>query len=231
MKKEVVRLRIGDKKVELHLKRGRGVRNILRQIRTGVRRPFEFFSNISSIHFCIELVYSRKEFDKVLGQKTETWVTAHSFGKKFIIFDPSAIERYTSHRRNEFTQIIAHETSHVLLKKLNTAFCIWMNEGLAQYIAGQSPKDSIHLDNRDYFISECLFKNSNYDTFISKQGYEISYRLVQYLLRKYGKKRMMRLLAVRYPFTGSAEKSVCRILHTEKEELIDQCKRVLQNSH
>lgn len=232
MKKETIKLNIEkNKTIDIFLNDGSEGQKIIEMIKKGVQGPFDYFNNVKIIKFSVELIYSRKEFNKKLGCKTERWITAHSFRDRFIIFSPSEIEKYTSHNRNEFMQIVSHETSHVLLKKLNTAFCVWMNEGIAQNIAGQERKERIDPKNINYFLNECLFKNSNYDKFISRQGYEISYKLVRFLMANYNKEKIVRLLQVRYDFIASSEKDICRILNTDKDKLIAKFKEVLKNPY
>jgi len=231
MEKEILKIKIDKgKNIDILFKSELENQKTIKMIKKGVLNSFNYFNNVKTIKFTIELIYSRKEFDKMIGSKTESWVTAHSFGNRFIIFSPSEIEKCTSHRRNEFMPIISHETSHVLLKKLNTNFCTWMNEGIAQYTADQERKEKIKLKNISCFFNDSLFKNSNYDRFISRQGYEISYKLVNYLMANYSKKIIIKLLQVKYDFVKSSEKDVCKILNTNKDKLIAQFEEVLENS-
>jgi len=229
MKKEI-KLNVDENKtIVLFVDSQSENQDIVEMIKKGARDSFVYFDNIKKIRFGVELIYSRKEFDKKIGYKTESWVTAHSFGSSFIIFSPLGMEKYTSHNRNEFIQIITHETSHIMLKKLNTDFCTWMNEGIAQNIAGQKQKARIDSKNTNYFLKESLFKNSNYEKFISRQGYEISYKLVRFLMTKYDKETIIRLLQVKYDFTDSSRGNICKILDTDSDKLIDQFKKVLEN--
>lgn len=231
MKKEI-KLNIDkNKTIDLLLDSQSENQNIMEIVREGAQISFDYFDKIKIIKFSIELIYSRKEFDEKIGYKTESWVTAHSFGSNFIIFSPLGMEKYTTHNRNEFVQIITHETSHIMLKKLNTDFCAWMNEGIAQNIANQKQKAKINSRNTNYFLKESLFKNSNYGRFISRQGYEISYRLVKFLMTKYSKEIIIRLLQVKYGSTvDSTGKNICKILNTDCDQLIAQFKKVLESA-
>jgi len=229
MKKDLTRINIDkDKIINLYIGKGTESRNIIKMIKMGIQNPFKYFNTIKKISFDIELIYSRKEIDGILGSKTPNWLIASSFKNKFIIFDPSKIEKYTCHNKNEFEQLITHETTHILLKKLNSNLCDWMNEGLALNIAKQEKRKDIKAKNINYFIKNCLFKNSKYETFISKQGYNISYRLIRFLLANYDKKTMLKLFKIEYKSNKSAEKDVCRVLSQNKNKLIDQFTKILK---
>lgn len=223
MEKETIKINIDkNKTINLCVDKKSETENIIEMIRKGTKDPFKYFDTVKKINFDIELIYSREEFNNKLGTKTPDWLVASAFTNKFIIFEPSKIEKYTCHKKEEFTQLIAHETSHILLKELNPNYCAWMNEGVALNIAKQDKIKNIKSENISHFIKNNLFKNSKYDTFIEKQGYDISYKLVRYLLKNYSKKKMLDLFKIKYSYTKSAEKDACRILNKNKSELINQ---------
>jgi len=230
MKKKLIKILINNRvRIDLLIMQNREQAKIIKMIKEGVYSPLKFFNNIKNIRFGIEVIYNRAEFNGKLGYKTEDWVTAHSFGDKFIIFSQNAIEEYTTHRKGEFIPIISHETSHIFLKKMSPQFSTWMNEGLAQNIAKQIQKQKIKQKNINHFVKNSLFKNSNYSRFIEKQGYEISYKLVNYLLNRYSKEKIFKLLAIRYGFNRSAEKKFCKILGLKKDEVIHEFITVLRS--
>ena len=227
--KRQIELKVGkDKTINVLIDKRAREQKVAEMIRKGAGVAFDYFNNVKKINFGVELIYSRAEFDEKIGFKTENWVTAHSFGNRFIIFSPAKIEKQTSHKKNEFIPIVSHETSHVLLKKLNTDFCTWLNEGIAQNIARQEQEKEIGSENIEHFLRYSLFKNSNYHKFISKQGYEISYKLTRFLMASYSKKQMMELLKIKYCSIKSPEKDFCKILKTDKEKLIEKFKEVLK---
>lgn len=184
---------------------------------------------MEKVSFEIEFIYSREEFDKCLGEKTENWVIARSFEDRFIIFAPEEIEKCTSHKKSEFSQIICHETCHILLQKLNQGFSFWMFEGIALNVASQIKKGEIKKENLEYFINECLFQNPDYGEFISHQGYLIAYLLMRYFLDNYDKKVVMDLLKINYEASDPAKEHFCKVLNTTEEEVINLAKKVLEN--
>jgi len=231
MKKQI-KLKVDkDKSIDIFVDKKSKNPKIVEMIKKGAEVAFNYFDNVKKINFSIELIYSRAEFDEKVGFKTENWFIANSFKKKFIIFSPDRIEDQTSHKKNEFVPIISHETSHILLNKINMDFCAWLSEGIAQNIAKQERKGEIKYENQKYFLKDSLFKNSDCQKFISRQGYNISYKLVRFLIENYSKKQVMDLLKIKYyDYENSLEKDFCKILKTSKKNLLGRFKKILKST-
>jgi len=229
MKKEAIKIEIREGIINVLVKDKTTTEETIEDIKKGINSTFIFFDNFKNIDFEIEFIYSRKEFDEYLKEKSENWVIARSFENKFIIFAPEKIEKCTSHKRSEFSQIICHETCHILLQRMNQKFSFWMFEGIALNIANQIKKGGVKKENLEYFINECLFKNPSYREFISHQGYLISYLLIEYFLENYDKKIVMDLMGINYVKNESAEKQFCEIVNMGSKEAIDMVKKVLEN--
>ena len=228
--KEIINIELGESSsIDVSVGIGTNRAEVIEEIKKGVYRAFAFFDSLKDIKFEINFIYSREEFDKYLGEKTENWVIAHSFGNKFIIFAPEEIEKLTSHKRNEFQQIVCHETCHILLQKINPKFSFWMFEGIALNVSSQIKRGDVKKENIEYFINECLFKNTGYVDFISHQGYLISYLLMKFLLDNYSKEIIMDLLKIRYESKNLAEEELCKILSKTKEEVVNSAKNILGN--
>ncbi len=202
---------------------------IVSEIKKGVGNAFIFFDEIKNIEFLIDFIYSRNEFDEYTKEKTENWVVARSFKNKFIIFAPEKIEICTSHKKEEFKQIVCHETCHVLTQKINQNFSFWMFEGVALNVANQIKKGEIKKENIEYFIDECLFKNYNYKDFISHQGYLMSYLLIKYLIDNYDKNIIIELLKINYKTDKLIMDEFCRIMKKSNKEIIDTVKNIFEN--
>lgn len=230
MEKEIFIIKTGaDSTINVLAKHDINIAEITKNIKNGINEAFIFFDKLKGINFGIDLVYSREEFNKYLGEKTENWVVAHSFKNKFIIFAPEEIEKFTNHKRNEFQQIICHETCHILLQGINPKFSFWMFEGIALNVANQIKKAEIKKENLEYFINECLFKNSGYGDFISHQGYPISYLLIRFFMDNYSKKIVMDLLTVKYGPNNYADGELCKILNQTREEIVNLVENILEN--
>lgn len=213
--------------VEILFDESHSVAHIIDDIKKSISHAVDFFDYKKFVTFRIELIYSRKEFDEKIGHKTENWVTAYSFKDHFIIFHPDCFQKFTSHNNSEFSQIITHETSHIIIKQMNIEFSNWLSEGIAQYIAGQKHSTKILPQSLNYFTNNCLFKNSDYYKFIGNQGYEISYIIVNYLIKKYGKQTILKLLSIKFNYNSNTSLiNFSKILHLSKDELISEIKSI-----
>jgi len=219
MIKEIIKIEIGKSiTVNVLVKDKALTDEIIKEIEKGVNNAFVFFNDLKKVNFEIELIYSREEFDEYLKEKTESWVIAHSFKEKF-----------TSHKRSEFLQIVCHETCHILLQKINQKFSFWIFEGIALNVANQTKRGEIKKENSEYFINECLFKNPSYGEFISHQGYLISYFLMKYFLDNYDKKVVMDLIKISYETNNPTQKKFCKIINMKNEEVAYMVKKFLEN--
>ncbi|MEX0918754.1 MAG: hypothetical protein WDZ85_02185 [Candidatus Paceibacterota bacterium] len=220
----------GDKTIDVFFGTGFVNKKTIGMIKIGVQKAFKFFNQVEKVNFRIDLVSSRSEFDKKIGFKTEDWFIGNSFGNKFMIFSPETIEKETSHKKNEFIPLIAHETAHILHKKINPNFSHWMSEGIAQNIAEQKTKKDIKPENIKHFLEHNLFQNSDYREFISHQGYEISNKLTKFFIDHYSKKQVMDLLKIKYSSSPVViEKKFCDRLRIDKNHLILAVKNILKD--
>jgi hypothetical protein len=230
MEKKQIELKIEkDKMISVFVdKKSKNLKNI-EMIKEGVKKSFGYFDNIKKINFSVELIYSRDEFDQKIGYKTKNWVIGSALGDRFIIFSPEKIEEETNHKKNEFIPLITHEATHIFHKKINPKnFGFWLSEGIAQNIAGQEQKIDIEKKNITYFLRYCLFKNPGYYKFVSHQGYEISQRLVKFLMENYSKEQMIKLLKIKYNSKNSIKKDFGKILKIKEKDFLFQVKSVLE---
>src|SRR3972149_3303125 len=152
---------------------------------------------IKPINFKIYLIYSREQYDKKVKRSSERWEIANTSGSSFIILHPDVIENETSHKKEEFEQILTHEFTHVITNSINPNFLSWISEGVALNIAGQNHFSKyVNKSNADYFIKNSLYTNVDNQDFVTHEGYEISYWLVRYILEKYGKEKFLSLIKV-----------------------------------
>ena len=134
-------------------------------------------------------VNSRKTIDTLWGKKTERWLTAWVNEKNSIfILHPKKYLKESDHKNiRHFWQTLKHEYCHLYFKKLahGTNYPKWLNEGLACYLASQE---------KPIPTKEEAIKIFNYFKRTDKDIYKISYFWVSLLIKKYGSRKLLRLI-------------------------------------
>lgn len=106
-----------------------------------VRKFFRFGreienDDIKKIRLCF--VYDPQEFvffSSGLVDNFQNWIVGGRMFKTIIVFSPSVIEKYTTHKKSEIKGIIAHELAHMYYEMHNLPQQLQLiNEGLAKYI-------------------------------------------------------------------------------------------------
>ena len=95
-----------------------------------------------------------------------------------------SFSKYSSHKnKEEFWQALKHEYCHIYFRQITGgSYPLWLNEGLANYLAGQEKKETNPLDVFSYF--------NKTDTGI----YNVGYFWIKFLIKKFGKKKIVQLI-------------------------------------
>lgn len=141
------------------------------------------------IKFKIELIYSRKEFDKKFGKKTPRWVCGAIKKNKIILFAPSVFEKKTIHKLSIYADTLIHELNHIFYEKLAKTYKPWwLHEGLALNLE-KKYKVKLKKINSSLLLDRWTFN-------IHKNFYSNSYLAVKELLLKFGKSKLLRMIRV-----------------------------------
>jgi len=132
-------------------------------------------------------VQSRREYDKLFGYKTESWQVARTESGMIYILDPRIYTKESDHKDiKSFWLVLQHEYVHLYYRKLTDTWDPrWINEGLACYLAGQkkkTPEKKILVDVGQFFDRG------------GQWVYSVGYFWVNYLIKKHGKAKFVRLL-------------------------------------
>ena len=132
---------------------------------------------------------SRKQINQLKDIKTERWVVGWSSGQSVYILDRKKINTESDHtyRKAEYIALLKHEISHSFYNiisggKHNPR---WLCEGVAIYTSGQNK------------FKKPLVKFNNFLDFYDKGGSGIYYEsgfAVELLVKKYGKKKLLKLI-------------------------------------
>ncbi|MFL7792118.1 MAG: hypothetical protein AB8I69_08265 [Anaerolineae bacterium] len=92
------------------------------------------------------------------------------------------------HTYDDTLEIVVHEYVHTLVYQLNGMPNIWLDEGVATYLAGQESQ----LPSQAPTFEAMQAKDMN--TFLENDGYAFSYMYVEFLERTYGSEQIVRLI-------------------------------------
>lgn len=138
----------------------------------------------------IIVVDDRKTIDFLKGEKTKSWVIGWSESKTIYILNKDNYEDESDHKYDHlrYSAFIKHELSHSFYNVLSKGNCkpIWLNDGVAIYTSGQNKfkKKPVKFKN---FLE---FHNHG-----GKEMYAESGFVVQLLVEKYGKQKLLKLIS------------------------------------
>lgn len=137
----------------------------------------------------------RKEFSKKYGETTPNWMVGFAINDNVSIIERTALEKESTHKKEEFLQIAKHEICHLFIKK-NNPFCArYFEEGLCLNFAKQIKKDLIKKENLILFLSNFYIPFNKYE-FAKHQGYQLSSRIMKNILSFYSKANVLELLKI-----------------------------------
>ena len=148
------------------------------------------------------LMADRETMDKHRGIKTERWVTGYVNGANIFILAPENYEKESLHKFSEenYYKLIKHEMVHsfelIISKNKNKPDWLW--EGLALYLAGQ-----VQETKKPKHLKEFL----KYYAKSGKGVYNEAGFAVKFLVEKYGKEKLLKLLKSLKDITS--EKQFC----------------------
>lgn len=154
----------------------------------------EDFYQLKITNLEIELIYSREEFNQIVGRDTPAWMVALSKPDKIYIFSPKAVNDHSSHGKSGLGKTIVHELVHMFNDRINKNLPLWLDEGMALYLADQKKEQDFSKENWNYFLKHHLSSRDDVDDFAAHEGYKISYKLVKRILERHGKDKLMSIL-------------------------------------
>ncbi len=161
----------------------RKLENYLDSCRRALGRWFGISVEMPRVFF----VQSRKDYDKLVGYKTHSWQVGNAGEGAIYILDPKIYTKESDHKDiKRFWLVLKHEYAHLYYRAItNNSKPKWLNEGLACYLAGQKKNKPAkeHLVNLNYFFSGG-----------GQWVYGVGYFWVKYLIGKYGKTKLMKLI-------------------------------------
>lgn len=151
------------------------------------RKELDDFYNVNIQQPSIFFIDSRKEVDKIWKRKTEEWFSAWAKDGNIYILNPEIYTKESNHKDiKHFWQSLKHEYCHLYYRKIIVVgYPKWLNEGLANYLAGQVKKKPTKAEALRVFD---YYDKSDW------QIYNIGYFWTKLLIEKFGKKKLLTLI-------------------------------------
>ncbi len=118
------------------------------------------------------------------------WYIGDNRGTDVLLLSPAGFAE-TQHGYNSIKNAVVHEMVHAYNSVLNSNMELWMNEGLAVYLANQKPSEDFYK----YFSFPrlCQLHTTNNLDFEGFGGYQFAYNFIEYLTKEYGFKKVLQL--------------------------------------
>lgn len=160
-------------------------------------KRLEVFFGVSSGDFTIIEVPSRSDFNEKIGRQTPNWHVGLTREKEILILNYNKFETESTHKKEEFIQILKHEICHIYICELSLHCSRSLEEGLCLNFAGQKREAIIKKENADLFFGKSNFYNIlDYKNFTEMQGYQLSYMTVKNLLDTFDRKQIIDLIKI-----------------------------------
>jgi len=166
------------------VKAGKKLAQFLKTIREELDNFFKFKADEPLLFF----LDHREDLDMVWGKKTERWFVGAFKNNSIYILNPKVYAKESSHQTEEFWKTLKHEYCHAYYTQISKShYPIWLNEGLASFVSGKK------LTLGDNYRSK-LLNVFNYFNRADKDAYAVGQFWVEYLLKKYGKRKFLKLI-------------------------------------
>jgi hypothetical protein len=114
------------------------------------------------------------------------WASGAAYQDMVLVTSPQ--NPGSQHTYDDTLEIIVHEYVHTCVYQLNDMPNIWLDEGVATYLAGQKSQLPSKVPAFEAMQAEDM------DTFLENDGYAFSYVYVEFLERTYGSRQVVRLI-------------------------------------
>lgn len=140
--------------------------------------------------------------DKHWGRKSDKWLCAMVDSKSIYviyIFSPMVFEKLTPYKKSDIVPIVVHETAHTFVSQINKRCFYWINEGICQFVEKRKFDKPISKKEWSWFKKNDILTDAeiSWPAIIEHEGYKISFFLTKYIIKKYGKEAVIKLLEIR----------------------------------
>ncbi|MFA6252866.1 MAG: hypothetical protein WCV69_01185 [Patescibacteria group bacterium] len=155
---------------------------------SATKREFDTFFDFKIVDPLLCFVGSRQDLDLIVGRKTAKWFVGVSKNNSIYILNRKIFAKESNHNAKDFWQTLKHEYSHIYYTQISKSHHpFWLNEGLASYLSGKE----LLIKNSD---QEKLLNVFDYFNKSDSDVYMVGQYWVEFLIKKYGKKKIVSLI-------------------------------------
>lgn len=141
----------------------------------------------------IFIIDNRKQFDQILGYKTESWLVGYASNRLVYLLNRKNFKTESNHKYSDkkYIALLKHELCHLFFNKISkeTHKPKWLNEGISLFLSGQNKlKKNIPIEFKNFF------KFYGKDTDNKDNVYQESGFVVETLINKFGKEKILELI-------------------------------------
>lgn len=173
----------------------------------------------------VKVFDTRLDFDNKIGWDTPDWLVAmaDNNGKVIHILSPIALKNESSHEAKEFIPILKHEFTHIFFTHLSDGSSepMWLNEGLAAYIAKQHRHDKKIVIKSKF--CKTISTSRDWNKMINHGAYAMSALFVYFLINNYSFKKIKELISsLNKEYTYSSFKKIFLKVYNKDFEEIEE---------
>lgn len=163
---------------------------------------FKTLFDTEEASFKICVYDSRESFDKVLGRKTESWEVGNTRNNIIHILSKEIFESQSSHKKEEFNQILKHEICHIFFfARFKGSSPVWLNEGLSSFYG--TPKKGSGLEKNIEYLKtlslDKIYSQEEFRAIDSKIRYELVFAIIKKMVDDYGELKLSKFIKTLEP--------------------------------
>ena len=130
--------------------------------------------------------FQRAYLGRILSLVYGDWAVGAAYQDTVLVTSPE--NPGSQHTYDDILEVVLHEYIHTVVYRQNETVNIWLDEGVATYLAGQESTLPSKVPEFEAMQAE------DQSTFLENEGYAFSYKYVEFLERTYGSEKIVRLI-------------------------------------
>ncbi|MDD2731873.1 MAG: hypothetical protein PHI53_01605 [Candidatus Pacebacteria bacterium] len=93
---------------------------------------------------------------------------------------------------------------------------MWINEGIALFLANQNKKKDFTKNDLDFFFNNFFDKNIKLRLFAKNNGYKVSYWAVKTIVKMFNRKKLLKIIRIDY--RKNCKQKIEKVLKISREK-------------